>query len=158
MGEAIPFGLKTMEGLLDEAPRHRGLLLAASSGFVQYAYGWVQMEADVVEAKDLARATELRARAQRLYLRAREYGMRGLELDSPGLRDALRRDPKAALAPTQKPSRAAALLDGDGLGRRAVAQGERLRAEADQPLVEALARRALALEPCWGTARSTSSS
>ena len=40
--EAVPFGLKTVEGLLDEAPRHKGLLLAAASGFVQYGYGHVQ--------------------------------------------------------------------------------------------------------------------
>ncbi len=70
VGQAIPFGLKTMEGLLEESPRHAGLLLATASGFVQYAYGWVQLEADIVEPKDLARATELRARAQKLYLRA----------------------------------------------------------------------------------------
>ena len=81
VGQAIPFGLKTMEGLLEESPKHAGLLLATTSGFVQYAYGWVQLEADIVEAKDLARATELRGRAQKLYLRAREYGLRGLELD-----------------------------------------------------------------------------
>src|SRR2546423_15658619 len=56
--EAVPFGLKTIEGLLDEAPRHKGLLLAAATGFVQYGYGHVQQEADFVEARDLARATE----------------------------------------------------------------------------------------------------
>src|SRR5262245_44894779 len=54
VGAAIPFGLKTVESLLAEAPRHRGLLYAASSGFTQYAYGFVQQEADFVEARDLA--------------------------------------------------------------------------------------------------------
>ena len=102
VGDAIPFGLKTMEGLLESAPKHEGLLLAASSGFVQYAYGWVQMPGDVAEATDLARATELRERARKLYLRARGYGLRGLEVDFPGLGDALARDPKAALARTKK--------------------------------------------------------
>src|SRR5437762_14046945 len=58
--EAVPFGLKTIESLLDEAPRHKGLLFAAASGFVQYGYSRVQQEADFVEARDLARATELR--------------------------------------------------------------------------------------------------
>src|SRR5262245_65611172 len=102
IGDAIPFGLKTMEGLLEQAPRHRGLLLACTSGFVQYAFGWVQMEADIVEPKDFQRATELRARAQKLYLRAREYGLRGLELDAPTLRADLQRDPKDALARMQE--------------------------------------------------------
>lgn len=94
---AAPFGLKTLEALLQESPRHRELLLAAASGFTQYAYAFVQSEADVVEAEDLARATHLRERALRLYLRAREYGMRGLEVSRPGLRVALRKDPAQAL-------------------------------------------------------------
>jgi predicted anti-sigma-YlaC factor YlaD len=150
VGQAVPFALKTMEGLLDEAPRHRGLLLACASGFVQYAYAWVQMEADEVEPKDLARATQLRARAQKLYLRAREYGMRGLELDAPGLRDALRHDPKAALATLQR--RHVPLLYWTATAWAAALSLKVNDAElsADQPLVEALARRALELEPCWG--------
>jgi predicted anti-sigma-YlaC factor YlaD len=150
VGQAVPFALKTMEGLLDEAPRHRGLLLACTSGFVQYAYAWVQMEADEVEAKDLARATELRARAQKLYLRAREYGLRGLELDAPGLREALRRDAKAALAPMQR--RHVPLLYWTAMAWAGALSLKVNDSElsADQPLVEALARRALELEPCWG--------
>ena len=147
-----------MEGLLDEAPRHRGLLLACTSGFVQYAYGWVQMEADVVEAKDLARATELRARAQKLYLRARDYGLRGLELDAPGLRDELRRDPKAALART-KPKHVPLLywtaMAWAGALSLKVNDSE---LSADQPLVEALARARSSSSHAGASARSTSSS
>jgi TRAP transporter T-component len=46
VGHAVPFGLKTYESLLAASPRHRGLLLAAGNGFVQYAYAFVQDEAD----------------------------------------------------------------------------------------------------------------
>src|SRR3970040_1814714 len=60
--EAVPFGLKTVEALLDESPRHKGLLLAAASGFTQYGFAFIQQEADFVEAQDLAPATGLRAR------------------------------------------------------------------------------------------------
>ena len=150
VGDAIPFGLKTMEGLLQSAPQHRGLLLAASSGFVQYAYGWVQMEGDIVEARNLARATELRERARKLYLRARDYGLRGLEVDLPGLRDALARDPKTALAKT-KPQHVA-LLYWTAMGWAGAISLKVNDSElsADQPVVEALARRALELDPCWG--------
>jgi predicted anti-sigma-YlaC factor YlaD len=150
VGDAIPFGLKTMEGLLDSAPKHAGLLLATSSGFVQYAYGWVQMDADMVEARDLARATELRERARKLYLRGRDYALRGLELDLPGLRAALARDPKAALAkakPKHVPLLYWAAMGWAGAISLKVNDSE---LAADQPLVEALARRALELEPCWG--------
>ena len=150
VGDAIPFGLKTMEGLLESAPKHKGLLLAASSGFVQYAYGWVQMEGDMVEAKDLARATELRERARKLYLRARDYGLRGLEVDFPGFRDALARDPKAALAKTKKEHVPLLYWTAMGWAGAMSLKVNDSEVSADQPIVEALARRALELDEGWG--------
>jgi predicted anti-sigma-YlaC factor YlaD len=150
VGEAIPFGLKTMEGLLESSPKHEGLLLAASSGFVQYAYGWVQMEADFVEAKDLARATELRERARKLFLRARGYGLRGLEVDFPGVGEALARDPKAALAGTKREHVPLLYWTAMGWAGAMSLKVNDSDLSADQPIVEALARRALELEPCWG--------
>ena len=95
---AIPFGLKTIEGLLARDPEHRDLLLAAASGFTQYAYGFVLQEAHAVEEDDFRRARELVRRCQRLFARAREYGMRGLEAEHDGFRATLERDPDAALA------------------------------------------------------------
>src|SRR4026207_168032 len=46
---AAPFSLKLMETFLAENPRHSGLLTAAASGFTQYAYAFVQQEADEIE-------------------------------------------------------------------------------------------------------------
>src|SRR4051812_32042019 len=43
--DAIPFGLKTVEGLLASLPRNEGLLLAACRGFTQYAVGFVAADA-----------------------------------------------------------------------------------------------------------------
>src|SRR5206468_3314056 len=43
---AVPFSLKLIESLLAESPNHRGMLLAASSGFTQYAYAFIQQDAD----------------------------------------------------------------------------------------------------------------
>jgi predicted anti-sigma-YlaC factor YlaD len=149
VGQAIPFGLKTMEGLLEEAPKHEGLLLATASGFVQYAYGWVQMEADFVEPKDLARATELRGRAQKLYLRAREYGLRGLELQAPGLRPALQRDPKAALAGMKRKHVPLLYWTATAWAAAIALKVNDSELSADQPVVEALARRALELDEGW---------
>jgi predicted anti-sigma-YlaC factor YlaD len=93
---ASPFSLKLMESLLSGNPRHRGLLLAACSGFTQFAYAFVQEDADETEARDLAEAEALRARARRLYLRAQGYGLRGLEAGHPGFSDALLAQPKLA--------------------------------------------------------------
>jgi predicted anti-sigma-YlaC factor YlaD len=147
--EAVPFGLKTVESLLDEAPRHKGLLYAAASGFTQYGYGKVEQEADFVEARDLARATELRNRARRLYLRALGYGFRGLEVDFPGLRERLRRDGAPALAQTRKEH--VPLLYFTGLAWFAAISVSKNDSEltADQSQAEALMRRALALDETY---------
>jgi len=98
---AVPFSLKLMESLIDESPKHPKLLLAASSGFTQYAYAFVQEEADELEDTDLTAAAERQARARRLYLRARDYGLRGLEVCHPGITVKLRSDPRAAMLETK---------------------------------------------------------
>lgn len=146
---ALPFALKTIEALLAEEPDNRGLLIAAASGFTQYAYAFVQQEADFVEASDLGRATELRRRARRLYLRALGYGWRALELDHPGLRARLQRDALAA------PEELAAVgLDevprlywtASAWGAAIALAKEDAELTADLSLVEALMRRALVLD------------
>jgi predicted anti-sigma-YlaC factor YlaD len=95
--DAVPFALKLTESLLDQSPRHRGLLTSAASGFTQYAYAFVHEEADETEDRDPNAAAALRLRARRLYLRARGYGLRGLEVAHPGFEAALRKDPASAL-------------------------------------------------------------
>ena len=99
---ATPFSLKLMESFLAENPRHPGLLAAAASGFTQYAYAFVQQDADEVEPRDLAAAEALRARARRLYLRAERYGLRGLEVKHPGFGQALLANPKATVLTATK--------------------------------------------------------
>jgi len=149
---AVPFGLKTIESLLAEAPEHDGLLLAASSGFTQYAFAFVQSEADLVEEKDLARATALRARARRLYARALRYGLRGLEARHPGfeagLRDESRRE--ATLAAARKADVPLLYWTGAAWGAAISLSKEDAELTADQGLAAALERRALALDEGFG--------
>jgi predicted anti-sigma-YlaC factor YlaD len=94
--QAVPFSLKLMESLLAESPKHQGLLLATASGFTQYAYAFVQQDADVVEDQDFRAAEAMRLRCRRLYLRARDYGLRGLEIRHPGFAGLVRKQPQAA--------------------------------------------------------------
>lgn len=149
---AIPFGLKTIEALLAESPRHEGLLLAAASGFTQYAYAFVQAEADYLEERDLARATALRARARRLYARALGYGLRGLEVRHPGFGAALRDDSlrAPALAKATKADVPLLYWTGAAWGAAISLSKEDAELTADQGLVEALQRRALALDEGFG--------
>ena len=95
--EAIPFGLKTYESLLATSPDHEGLLLAAAKGFAGYAY-MIQKEADKVDAVDVAKARADRQWASRLFLRGRDYALRGLELAHPGISERLYADRAQALA------------------------------------------------------------
>jgi predicted anti-sigma-YlaC factor YlaD len=95
--DATPFTLKLMESLLAENPRHADLLFAASSGFTQYSYAFIQQDADEMETRDVAGANQLRIRARGLYLRGRDYGMRGLELTHSGLSVKLRENPHSAV-------------------------------------------------------------
>jgi predicted anti-sigma-YlaC factor YlaD len=97
VGDALPFGLKLTESLLAQSPRHRGLLLTTSRGFVLYSYAYVDYAASIAADEDLDRARELRGRARRLYLRAFQYGIRGLERSYPGLEAELLKDPRAAV-------------------------------------------------------------
>lgn len=96
--DALPFALKTIEALIAKAPGDRGLLLAACQGFAGYAWAFPDTDAVLIEAEDGPRAAALRQRAKGLYLRARDYGLRALELAHPGLTDRLRRDPNPAVA------------------------------------------------------------
>ena len=98
VGSAIPFGLKTIEGLLAEVPEHYGLLIAAARGFTQYAYAYVALPAFEAEETNRRRSQELRKRAKRLYIRGRDYAFRALELDQPGFVGNLRQDSHATLA------------------------------------------------------------
>lgn len=93
---AVPFALKAQESLLSEQPAHRGLLLSLCRGFTQYAAAFVLQ--DAVESADPAAAQSGEERAVRLLLRAREYGLRGLEAAHPGLRARLDADAAGAAA------------------------------------------------------------
>ncbi|MFZ2448294.1 MAG: TRAP transporter TatT component family protein, partial [Syntrophobacteraceae bacterium] len=146
VGAALPFGLKTIEGLLAESPHNRGLLLSATSGFTQYAYAFVQTEADFIEDTDLKRAIFLRERAGRLYRRALAYGIRGLEEVRPGIVEALRSDPKAALVPFGKKDVAELYWTAAAWGAAISLNKTDPTLSADLPLVEALIRRALELD------------
>lgn len=148
--DATPFALKTIETLLAESPRHRGLLLAAASGFTQYAYAFVHSEADYIEDDQLARATAMRRRAVRLYLRAKTYGLRGLEVAHPGLGERLLANPAAAVALTRREDAPLLYWTAAAWGAAISLAKDDAELAADLPAVEALARRALALDESQG--------
>jgi predicted anti-sigma-YlaC factor YlaD len=144
---ALPFGLKLMESLLAENPKHKGLLFATSSYFTQYSYAFVQQEAEKMEDKDLAASEQMRTRARNLYVRARGYGLRALELNYPGFEKALRANPRSAVRMTRA-------ADVPQLYWTAVSWALAISPDnpvmiAELPIVEALIDRALELNESY---------
>lgn len=149
IGAALPFSLKLMESVLASTPEHRGLLAATSAGFTQYGYAFVQQQADATALEDTDRAWTGWNRARRLYLRARDYGLRGLDVALPGFSSELRADHAAAAA-------RASAAEVDLLYWTAVSWAAAIALGKDDPslvaelpLVSAMIDRALALDEDW---------
>lgn len=146
---AVPFSLKLMESLLEKSPEHRGLLGAAAAGFTQYAYAFVQLDAEASLADDDSLRQQALTRARLLFLRARDYGLRGLEVAAPGFGSLFDSDVSAAVARVGRDEvdllywTAASWAAAIGLGK------DDPRLVADLPRVSALIDRALAVDESW---------
>ena len=148
---AVPFGLKLYEGLLAESPKHPGLLLAAASGFTEYAYAFVDLPSSEVKETSVDRAQAMEERARRLYLRAHRYGLRGLDARYPGFAKAL--DDDAAKAVTRVGKRDAGLLywTAASLGLAISVSKDDPEMISQLPLVETLIGRVAALDENFGS-------
>ena len=150
VAQALPFALKTMEGLLAQDPTNRALLLATARGFTQYAHAFVKQPADLLEAVDYERAEDERQRALKLFLRARGYALRGLETTHPGIGERLVADPAAAAAEIGREEVDLAYWAAASWGAAIASGKDRPELLADLPAVRALLERALALDEGWG--------
>ena len=147
--DALPFGLKTLEGLATDLPRHRPLLRSLASGFTSYAVAYVIPESERLEVVDVVAARAERDRARRLFLRGRDYGLRALEVRYPSFGAALRTNADQAVTQTR-------IDDLPDLYWTAAAWGSAISVGkgdmdlvADVPIVERLIRRAEALDDAW---------
>lgn len=96
VGDAMPGSILQLEGVYATLPDDRTVGLELLRAYVSYGWGWLEHEADAVEATgDLERADELRIRARLLYLRARNIGLHHLRLQDAGLDPAMREGPEA---------------------------------------------------------------
>ena len=148
--DAAPFSLKLLETLLEAEPDHAGLRLAAARGFTQYAWAFVQRDAEIAEETSVARAAELRERARRLYRRAREHGLRGLEVGCAGFEAELLRDRRRAVRRLREEDVPLAYWTAAAWGAGIGLSMDDPETVADLPIVEALIDRALALDEGFG--------
>jgi len=147
--DAMPVLLKTVEGLLEEQPEHAGLLLTACQGFTSYAQAFVAVPADAVEEEDLDAARRMRERAARLFLRARGYGLRSLELAHPGIGDSLAVSPERALAVTKAEDLPVLYWLGAAWAGAINVAKSNMELMADLSVANALLQRADVLDPDW---------
>jgi predicted anti-sigma-YlaC factor YlaD len=145
--EALPFALKTMEGLLAQSPDNKGLLLSTCQGFMLYSYAFVAQEADELEYEDYQRSEEMKERALKLYLRAKGYCLRGLEVDHPGLGPGLLTDPAEAAGRLSSNDVDLAYWTSAAWGAAISAGKDRPELLADLGTVKALLSRLLELDP-----------
>ena len=145
---ALPFGLKTLEGLVETSPRNPELRLATARGFAAFAYLIQEME-----FQDVASTRERRMldhRIARLFLRGRDRGLAGLEIRHPGFASALRADAEAALAATG-PADAELLYWAGVAWSGAISADKRdLARVAELPMAAALVTRVAELEDGFG--------
>jgi predicted anti-sigma-YlaC factor YlaD len=146
--DALPFGLKLQETLLESTPDHRGLLVATARGFASYAY-LLQDDASRLAASDRDGARALDRRASHLYLRGRDYALRGLEVAHPGLRAEMASDLPAALARTDRDD--APFLYWAAAGQAGALTADKGNAEliADLPRAGAMMERVLVLDDAY---------
>jgi len=149
VGAATPFGLKLIESLLAESPQHRGLLLAASRGFTQYAYAYVESPADELEEHSVSRAYAERERARKLYLRARDYGLRGLSAAHPGFSSGLRQSAVVTLSRTHREDVPLLYWTAVSWGAAISLSKDDAAMLGDLPAVRQLADRALELDEAY---------
>jgi predicted anti-sigma-YlaC factor YlaD len=147
--DAVPFALKMYESLLESLPKDRDLLVATCSGFTQYAYAFVQGEADTVESTDYERLAKIDERAFKMYMRARGYCVRALELRHPGTEAALQRNTPGALSWAKKEDVPLLYWTGASWGS-AIALGlDKPGLILDVPAMRALMARALELDETY---------
>lgn len=146
---AAPSTLKTVEMLLKDAPNNTQLLRTACSGFTQYSYGFLHIEAEL-RASDAAAATELKSRAARMYQRARGYCLRGLALSRPEITlESLANDPAAALKNTTPADVPWLYWTAASWGAELSIAPNQLARIAELASVRALLNRARALDDRW---------
>jgi predicted anti-sigma-YlaC factor YlaD len=144
--DAVPFALKLYESLLESTPKHQDLLRATCSGFTQYAYAFIQTDAEELPAVEFERASAMKDRALRLFLRGRDYCLRAMELRRSGVTTALQMDPDTALGWARAKDVPLLYWTGASWGAAISIGLNRPEIVADSAAVKALIQRAIALD------------
>ncbi len=148
--DAMPSSLKMIEMLLANSPDNVDLLTAAAGGFTMYSHAFLVQDADYVEEQDVQKARKMRAEAKKLFLRAKNYGLRGLAAEYPGLPDSLDADTTHALDRTTKADIPLMYYTAAAWGSAISLDTDDYELILDLPKVRKLIHRCLQLDESWG--------
>ena len=138
--------LKLMETLLVTDPEHRDVLLSATKGFLLFAYGFVEPDLFELDFTQFDEKQAVRRRAGRLYRRAADYGIRGLEVNHPGIGARLSLDPEGAADELTVEDAPLALWTGTAIGAWIAMATDNPEATSDLALMGALLDRSRKLD------------
>lgn len=142
---ATPFALKTMESVMAELPDHAPVRLAACSGYTQYAFAYLLSPATMTESTTQERRG--RKRAKNMFVRANDYCLAALDILHEGAREQLKKNDPKALVHFSKEHVPYLYWTAASAALAITSLKEEVDRVSDLPLVEALLKRALALDP-----------
>jgi len=148
--DAVPFALKLYESLLESVPRHEPLLVATCASFTQYAYAFLETDADILGEAHHEESKALRERALKMYVRARGYCLRAIDVRfGEKASDRLLQDPAAVVAKAKKTDVELLYWTAASWGSAISLGLDKPDLAVDFPTVRVLADRAIALDPAW---------
>lgn len=158
-GAAMPSTIMQLESMVRAAPDNRQLLLSLTRTYVGYAYSFVEDRVEQLELEqgDYRAGGEQRARAHRMYLRAKDVGLYRLGLDAEDLVPAMARGEQAFRDVLRREFRhredAAPLFFTGSAWASAIGTSEEgLSDSADLPFARALVQRSVELDPDYQSA------
>jgi hypothetical protein len=147
--DASAFALKLYESLLESVPKNKDLLIATCGGFTQYAYAFIQTDAIVLGEAHHDEVVKLNERALNMYVRARDYCLRAMDVRFPGMRAELSKDAAGALKRAKKEDVELLYWTAASWGSAISLGVDKPELVIDLPTVRALAEHALALDGSW---------
>lgn len=147
--DASAFALKLYESLLESVPKNQDLLVATCGGFTQYAYAFIHTDAIVLGEAHHDEVVRLNERALNMYVRAKDYCLRAMDLRFSNIRPELAKDPGPALRRAKKEDVELLYWTAASWGSAIALGVDKPELVIDLPTVRALAERALALDPGW---------
>ena len=113
LGDSLPFMIKMLEVLVESSPENINLKATTVQTMMGYGKAWLEYEANLIEEDHYDQSEQLKYRAKRLYLRAKNLGIKGIKQKYSDFFNILKNTPDKALLNFQKED--VPLLTGTGL-------------------------------------------